>query len=379
MLFEPLKIREITLRNRIMVSPMCQYSYEDGFSNDWHLVHLGSRAVGGAGIVMVEATAVETRGRITPQDLGIWKDEHIPNLRRVAQFIESQGAVPGIQLAHAGRKASVFRPWDARKGACDEKDGGWRPVVAPSPMPFDDNYVLPEALGIDGINGITDSFLKAAERALKVGFRIVEIHCAHGYLLHEFLSPIANKRTDMYGGSFENRIRLPMEIVRAVRHLWPEHLPVFIRISATDWLEPQGWDLEQSVKLARILKKEGIDLVDCSSGGMVPYAKIPASPGYQVPFSERIHKEADIMTGAVGIITSAMQAETILENGQASVIVIGRQFLRDPYWPLHAAVELKEEIEWPCQYHLASPTPDMGGKKRVVSKRTVREKCIKRS
>jgi 2,4-dienoyl-CoA reductase-like NADH-dependent reductase (Old Yellow Enzyme family) len=358
MLFEPLKIREITLRNRIMVSPMCQYSYEDGFSNDWHLVHLGSRAVGGAGIVMVEATAVEARGRITPQDLGLWKDEHIPNLQRVAKFIESQGAVPGIQLAHAGRKASTFRPWDVRKGACDEKDGGWRPVVAPSPIPFADNYVLPEALSIDGVKRMIDSFVKAAERALKAGFRIVEIHCAHGYLLHEFLSPIANKRTDMYGGSFENCIRLPLEVVRAVRNVWPEHLPAFTRISATDWLEPEGWDLEQSVKLARILKKEGIDLIDCSSGGMVPYAKIPAGPGYQVSFSERIHKEADIMTGAVGIITSAMQAETILLSEQASVIVIARQFLRDPYWPLHAAAELKEEIEWPCQYHLASPTPE---------------------
>ena len=358
MLFEPLRIREVTLRNRIMVSPMCQYSYEDGFSNDWHLVHLGSRAVGGAGIVMVEATAVEARGRIAPQDLGIWKDEHIPNLQRIVKFIESQGAVPGIQLAHAGRKASVYRPWDKRQGAVSEKDGGWRPVFAPSAIPFADNYVLPEALSIDGIIAITDSFVRAAERALKAGFRIVEIHCAHGYLLHEFLSPVANKRTDMYGGSFENRIRLPLEVVRAVRHLWPEQLPVFIRISATDWLEPQGWDLEQSVKLACILKKEGVDLIDCSSGGMVDYAKIPAGPGYQVLFSERIHKEADIMTGAVGIITQAMHAETILESGQASVIVIGRQFLRDPYWPLHAAQELKKEIEWPCQYHLVSPTPE---------------------
>jgi len=358
MLFEPLRIREVTLRNRIMVSPMCQYSYEDGFSNDWHLVHMGSRAVGGAGIVMVEATAVEARGRITPQDLGIWKDEHIPNLERVVKFIESQGAVPGIQLAHAGRKASVYRPWDKQRGAVSEKDGGWRPVVAPSAIPFADNYVLPEALSIEGILAITAAFIRAADRALKAGFRIVEIHCAHGYLLHEFLSPVANKRTDMYGGSFENRIRLPLEVVRAVRQLWPEHLPVFIRISATDWVEPQGWDLEQSVKLACILKKEGVDLIDCSSGGMVDYATIPAGPGYQVPFSERIHKEVDIMTGTVGIITQAMQAETILESGQASVIVIGRQFLRDPYWPLHAAQELKKKIEWPCQYHLVSPTPE---------------------
>lgn len=358
MLFEPLKIRGITLRNRIMVSPMCQYSYDDGFSNDWQLVHLGSRAVGGAGIVMVEATAVEARGRITPQDLGLWKDEHIPALARVAAFIESQGAVPGIQLAHAGRKASIFRPWDPRKGACDEKDGGWRPVVAPSALAFADNYVVPEALSIEGIAGIKDSFVKAAKRALKAGFRIVELHCAHGYLLHEFLSPISNKRVDTYGGSFENRARLPLEIARAVRALWPEQLPVFARISATDWVEPEGWEIEQSVKFARILKDEGIDLIDCSSGGTVPNAKIPAGPGYQVPFSERIHKDAGMMTGAVGIITSAMQAQTILQSGQASVIVIARQFLRDPYWPLHAAVELKKEIPWPCPYHLASPTPD---------------------
>jgi 2,4-dienoyl-CoA reductase-like NADH-dependent reductase (Old Yellow Enzyme family) len=359
MLFEPLKIREITLRNRIMVSPMCQYSYEDGFSNDWHLVHLGSRAVGGSGIVMVEATAVEAGGRITSQDLGIWQDEHIPNLQRVTKFIESQGAVSGIQLAHAGRKASIYRPWDKRQGAVSEKEGGWRPVVAPSAIPFDDSYVLPEALTIDGITKIIDSFVKAAKRALKAGFRIVEIHCAHGYLLHEFLSPIANQRTDMYGGSFENRIRLSLEVVRAVRHIWPEDLAVFVRISATDWLEPQGWDLEQSIKLARILKKEGVDLIDCSSGAMVSYAKIPAGPGYQVLFSERVHQEADIMTGAVGIITQATQAETILESGQASVIVIGRQFLRDPYWPLHAAMELKAKVKWPCQYHLASPTSDV--------------------
>lgn len=358
MLFEPLKIRGITLRNRIMVSPMCQYSYEDGFSNDWHLVHLGSRAVGGAGIVMVEATAVEANGRISPQDLGIWKDEHIPNLQRVAKFIESQGAVPGIQLAHAGRKASIFRSWDTRKGACDEKDGGWRPVSAPSAVAFADNYVLPEALNIDGINRIKDSFLKAAKRALKAGFRIVEIHSAHGYLLHEFLSPVSNKRDDMYGGSFENRTRLLLEVVRAVRKLWPENLPVFVRLSATDWLEPEGWDLEQSIKLAGILKKEGVDIIDCSSGGTVPYAKIRVGPGYQVPFSERIHKEADIMTGAVGMIISATQAESILENDQANIIVIARQFLRDPYWPLHAAQELKQEIEWPCQYHLASPAPE---------------------
>jgi len=341
-----------------MVSPMCQYSYEDGFSNDWHLVHLGSRAVGGAGIVMVEATAVEERGRITPQDLGIWKDEHIPNLERVAKFIESQGAVPGIQLAHAGRKASIYRTWDARKGACDAKNGGWRPVVAPSAIPFDVNYVLPEALSIDGIKKIVDSFVKAAERALAAGFRIAEIHCAHGYLLHEFLSPIANKRADIYGGSFDNRIRLPLEVTAAVRKLWPEHLPVFIRISATDWLEPEGWDLEQSVKLARILKTEGVDLIDCSSGGIVPYAKISTGPGYQVSFSECIHRETGIMTGAIGMITSAIQAETMLLNDQASVIVIARQLLRDPYWPLHAAAKLKEEIKWPCQYHLVSPTPE---------------------
>ena len=361
MLFDPLEIRGIVLRNRIMVSPMCQYSYQDGFSSDWQLVHLGSRAVGGAGIVMVEATAVEARGRITPQDLGIWKDEHVPNLKRVAEFIEAQGAVPGIQLAHAGRKASIFRPWDKRKGACDEKDGGWKPVVAPSALPFAGNYPLPEALSIEGIGAVRESFVKAAGRALKAGFRIAEIHCAHGYLLHEFLSPIANRRADIYGGPFENRTRFPLEVVRAVRQAWPAQLPVFVRISATDWMEPQGWDSEQSVMFARLLKEEGVDLVDCSSGGMVPDARIPAGPGYQVQFSEQIHKEVEILTGAVGIITQAAQAETILASGQADLIVIARQFLRDPYWPLRAAQELKKEVKWPCPYHLASPDPENCG------------------
>jgi len=358
MLFMPLKIRGVNLRNRIMVSPMCQYSYEDGFSNAWHLVHLGSRAVGGAGVVMVEATAVEPNGRITPQDLGIWKDEHIPNLERVAKFITSQGAIPGIQLAHAGRKSSIFKTWDKRKGACSGKDGGWKRIVAPSSIAFAENYLLPEALDLEGIKTIKDSFVKAAERALKAGFQIVEVHCAHGYLLHEFLSPISNKRTDGYGGNFESRIKLPLEVIRSVRRFWPNHLPVFVRISATDWQEPEGWDLEQSVKFASLLKQEGVDLIDCSSGGMVPNAKIPVAPGYQVAFSERIHKEVNILTAAVGLITSATQAEGILINNQASVIVIGRQFLRDPYWPLHAAQELKEKLEWPCPYHLASPDPE---------------------
>lgn len=354
MLFDPLEIRGVTLRNRIAVSPMCQYSSEDGFANDWHFVHLGSRAVGGAGLVMVEATAVEARGRISPEDLGLWKDEHIPQLRRIAGFIASQGALPGIQLAHAGRKASTYRPWAGRSGAVGENEGGWRPVVAPSPIPFDGSYVMPEALSLDGIASVKDAFEKAAGRALEAGFRVVEIHAAHGYLLHEFLSPVANQRTDGYGGPFENRVRLLVEIVRRVRRLWPEELPVFVRISATDWLEPEGWEEEQSIALARLLKQEGIDLVDCSSGGIVPDAVIPAGAGYQVRFSARIRKEADIMTSALGIITSPQQAETILRTGQASIVVIARQFLRDPYWPLHAAHELRKKVKWPDQYHLAA-------------------------
>jgi 2,4-dienoyl-CoA reductase-like NADH-dependent reductase (Old Yellow Enzyme family) len=353
MLFDKLTIRDISLRNRIVVSPMCQYSSEDGFANDWHLVHLGSRAVGGAGLIFTEATAVEARGRISPQDLGIWKDEHIPMLQRITTFIEAQGAIAGMQLAHAGRKGSTYRPWEG-DSYVDENHGGWKPVVAPSAIPFSPNYAVPEALTVAEIADIVDSFAKAAGRALKAGFKVVEVHAAHGYLLNEFLSPVANKRTDDYGGPFKNRIRMLLEVVRAVRRIWPEGLPVFVRISATDWLEPEGWDIEQSVELARILKPEGVDLIDCSSGNIVPYAKIPAGPGYQVPFSERIRRDTGIMTSALGLIVSPQQAETIIRTGQADMVVIARQFLRDPYWPLHAAAELKEQIKWPVQYNRAS-------------------------
>jgi 2,4-dienoyl-CoA reductase-like NADH-dependent reductase (Old Yellow Enzyme family) len=353
MLFDTLKIRDITLRNRIVVSPMCQYSSEDGFANDWHLVHLGSRAVGGAGLVITEATAVEARGRISPGDLGIWKDEHIPNLKRITSFIEARGGVAGMQLAHAGRKGSTERPWEGNS-AVDEAHGGWRPVVAPSAIAFSPDYAVPEELTAQGIADTVCSFAEAARRALQAGFKVVEVHAAHGYLINEFLSPIANKRTDDYGGPFKNRVRMLLEIVQAVRRVWPEGLPVFVRISATDWLEPEGWDMEQSVELSRILKPEGVDLMDCSSGNIVPYAQIPAGPGFQVGFAERIRKEAGIMTGALGLIVSPQQAETIIRTGQADLVVIARQFLRDPYWPLHAAAELKEQISWPVQYNRAA-------------------------
>jgi len=352
MLFEPLKIREVRFKNRIVMSPMCQYSSEDGFASDWHLVHLGSRAVGGAALVMTEATAVEARGCISPEDLGIWKDEHVPSLMRITQFIASQGAVAGIQLAHAGRKASTAKPWEGGR-PIEEKHGGWRPV-GPSEIPFDHGYPSPDALTSREIAIVVDAFAQAASRAFEAGFKVVELHAAHGYLLHEFLSPVSNKRTDAYGGPFENRIRIVLEIVRAIRKEWPDDLPLFIRISATDWLEPEGWDLEQSVELARVLLKEGVDLVDCSSGALVPYAKIPASPGYQVPFAERIRRETGILTGAVGLITTAEQAERILQNGQADFIIVARQFLREPYWPLQAAASLQEKISWPIQYGRAA-------------------------
>ncbi|MGD0822682.1 MAG: NADH:flavin oxidoreductase/NADH oxidase [Desulfomonilia bacterium] len=353
MLFDKLKIRDITFRNRIVVSPMCQYSSEDGFANDWHLVHLGSRAVGGAGLIITEATAVEARGRISPNDLGIWKDDHIPMLRRITAFMEAQGALAGMQLAHSGRKGSTYRPWEG-DSSVDEHHGGWKPVVAPSAIPFSPNHAVPEALTVPEIAETVSSFAKAAQRALDAGFKVIEIHAAHGYLIHEFLSPVANKRSDDYGGPFKNRIRMVLEVVQAVRRIWPEEFPVFVRISATDWLEPEGWDLEQSVELARILKTEGVDLIDCSSGNIVPDVKIPVGPGYQVVFAERIRKETGIMTGALGLIVSPQQAETVIRTGQADVVVIARQFLRDPYWPLHAAAELKEQISWPVQYNRAS-------------------------
>lgn len=352
-LFDPLSIRDLTFRNRIVVSPMCEYSSTDGFANDWHLVHLGSRAVGGAGLVMTEATAVTPEGRISPEDLGIWSDDHIEFLTRITRFIHSQGSIAGIQLAHAGRKASTYRPWDG-SGAVAEESGGWKDVVAPSAIPFADNYPMPQALTHEGIQGVVRAFVEAADRALDAGFRVIEIHAAHGYLLSEFLSPLANHRTDKYGGPFENRVRLLLEVVRAVRRAWPERAPLLVRISATDWVEG-GWTLDESVDLARHLKNSGVDLVDCSSGGNVPPAQIPVGPGYQTPFAERVRHDANILTGAVGMITDPAQADHIIRTGQADVAIIAREFLRNPYWPLRAGRELGYPITWPVQYLRAAP------------------------
>jgi 2,4-dienoyl-CoA reductase-like NADH-dependent reductase (Old Yellow Enzyme family) len=352
MLFDKLTLRGLDFRNRIVVSPMCQYSSEDGFASDWHLVHLGSRAVGGAGLVFTEATAVEPRGRISLQDLGLWKDEHIAKLSEITRFITAQGAQPGIQLAHAGRKGSTPPPWSKDK-IISLPQGGWTPV-APSALPFDQDSPIPSVLSLDDIRLIIQAFRDAARRALKAGFKVIEVHAAHGYLLHQFLSPTSNKRPDAYGGTFENRARFPLEVVSAVRAVWPEDLPLFVRISATDWTEPDGWDLPQSIELARRFKSAGVDLIDCSSGALVPQAKIPAGPGFQVPFSTAIRQETGIATGAVGFITSAVQAETILRNKQADMVFLARQFLRDPYWPFRAAADLKENAPWPKQYGRAA-------------------------
>ena len=347
LLFDPLALRGVTLRNRIAVSPMCQYSAVDGFANDWHLVHLGSRAVGGAGLVVMEATAVEPRGRITPFDMGIWKDDHVDFLARIARFLQSQGAVAGIQLAHAGRKASTARPWDGGK-LLGESEGGWQPV-APSAVAFHEGDPAPHELSVDEIHGIVEAFAAAARRALAAGFQLVEIHAAHGYLAHEFLSPLSNQRQDQYGGSLENRMRFALETVEAVRAVWPQNLPLFVRISSTDWV-PGGWDIADSVELARCLKPLGVDLVDCSSGGSSPAQQVQLGPGYQVPFAERIRREAGIRTGAVGLITSAQQAEQILHEEKADLILLAREFLRDAYFPLHAARELAAEFPPPVQY-----------------------------
>jgi len=352
-LFDSFTIRDLEFSNRMFVSPMCEYSSVDGYANDWHLVHLGSRAVGGAGLVLTEATAVLPEGRISPQDLGIWKDEHVDPLKRIVSFIHEQGSVAGMQLAHAGRKASTQRPWEG-DGVVPETEGGWQNVMAPSAIPFADNYPTPQALTVDGIRQVVRAFADAARRACDAGFRVIEIHAAHGYLIHEFLSPLSNHRDDTYGGSFENRTRLIREIVAAVRSSWPKGAPLLVRISATDWVEG-GWDLKQSIELARSLKQLGVDLIDCSSGGTVPHAKIPAGPGYQTPFAQRIRHEAEILTGAVGMITSPVQAEQIIGTGQADAILIAREFLRDPYWPLRAATELGQSISWPVQYLRAAP------------------------
>jgi len=352
-LFDRLTIRDITFANRVFVSPMCEYSSIDGFANDWHFVHLGGRAVGGAGLVLTEATAVLPEGRISPQDLGIWKDDHIESLARIVRFIHEQGSAAGMQLAHAGRKASTYAPGKGH-GRIPEGEGGWNNVVAPSALPFTEGYPMPQALSIDGIQNIASAFAAAARRACEAGFRVIEIHAAHGYLIHEFLSTFSNQRTDAYGGSFENRTRILREIVAAVRDSWPERAPLFVRISATDWIDG-GWDIQQSVELARQLKELGADLIDCSSGGNVAHAKIPAGPGYQTQFAEQIRREAGILTGAVGMITSPVQAEHIIVTGQADAVVIAREFLRDPYWPLRAARELGQAISWPVQYLRAAP------------------------
>ena len=347
-LFDSLRIRGISLGNRIAVSPMCEYSSEDGFANDWHLVHLGSRAVGGAALVFTEATAVLPEGRISPQDLGIWKDEHIEALSRITRFIHQQGSIAGMQLAHAGRKASTAAPWLGGHPVSGA-DRGWRPIFAPSPIPFSDKYQMPQALDEAGIRSIVRAFGEAAGRALQAGFRALEIHSAHGYLLHSFLSPLSNHRTDAYGGSFENRTRIVREVVSEIRSVWPERFPLFLRISATDYAEG-GWDIEQSVELARQVKSLGVDLVDCSSGGLLSHVTIPFGPGYQAGFAQRIKKEAGILTGAVGMITAAEQAEQVLRTRQADVVVLARELLRHPYWPLDAARKLGAEAPWPKQY-----------------------------
>lgn len=331
---------------------MCEYSSEDGFANDWHLVHLGCRAQGGAGLVMTEAAAVLPEGRISPADLGIWKDEHIPKLRRIGAFLHSQGARAGVQLAHAGRKGSMAPPFVPER-LVPREEGGWQPV-GPSEIAFAPNYGAPLALDEDGIAAVIEGFRQAARRALEAGFDVVEIHGAHGYLLHEFLSPLANRRTDRYGGSLENRMRLTVEVARAVRGAWPQELPLFVRISATDWAEG-GWSLDESVELARRLRGCGVDMVDVSSGGMVPHAKIPAAPGYQVPFAARIRRDAGISTAAVGLITEPEQADEIVASGAADLVLLARQMLRDPYWPLHAAATLGEPASWPVQYLRAGP------------------------
>ena len=345
-LFSPLKIKSVTLKNRIAMSPMCQYSSKDGFANDWHLTHLSSRAVGGTGLIMVEATGVSPEGRITPGDLGLWSDDHVEGYRRIANFIHGQGSVAGIQLAHAGRKASCAVPWAGGK-QLDMNNGGWQ-TVAPSAIPFSPGERAPKMLDQDGINSVISAFRAAASRALSAGFKVVEIHSAHGYLLHEFLSPLSNHRTDEYGGSFENRSRLLLQVTEAVREVWPEENPLFVRISATDWTEG-GWSVEDSVRLAHLLKATGVDLIDCSSGGNVFDAKVIAGPGFQVPFADAV-KQTGILSGAVGLITSAAQAEAILNQGKADLIIIGRELLRNPFFALQAAKELGEDIQWPVQY-----------------------------
>lgn len=350
-LLSPLIVRSVVLRNRIVMSPMCQYGSIDGLANDWHLVHLGSRAAGGVGLVFVEATAVTSQGRISPADMGIWGDEHIEPLARIARFLKQQGAVAGIQLAHAGRKASCRPPWQGGASIKTSESGGWA-VVGPSPLPFSEGDPIPQELDERGIAGIVDAFEAATHRALAAGYQVIELHAAHGYLLHEFLSPLSNRRTDRYGGSLENRMRLPLEVVGRMRETVPETLPLFVRISATDWAEG-GWDLDQSVEFARRAKASGVDLIDVSSGGLVPKARIPVAQGYQVPLARRIREEAQVKIGAVGLITEPHYANELVTGGDADLVFLGRELLRDPYWALKAQQALGDEPSWPVPYGYA--------------------------
>lgn len=347
LLFTPLKLREIEFRNRIFVSPMCQYSAENGVPNAWHLVHLGSRAVGSAGLVIAEATGVSPEGRISPGDAGLWNSEQAAAWKPIVEFVRKHGAVPGIQLAHAGRKASTPAPWQKTLPESEK----WTPI-APSAVPFSDRSLVPREMTLEEIAKIPKAFAESARLALEVGFQVVELHFAHGYLLNEFLSPLSNHRKDQYGGSLENRMRLALEVTRAVREVWPQHLPLFVRVSATDWVSG-GWDLAQTVELAKQLKELGVDLLDCSTGGSVPKAEIPVGPGYQVQFAHEVRRQTGLKTGAVGMITEAEQAEAILKEGRADAILMAREFLRDPYWPLHAAKKLGVDVTWPVQYMFA--------------------------
>jgi 2,4-dienoyl-CoA reductase-like NADH-dependent reductase (Old Yellow Enzyme family) len=351
-LFSTLKIRGLEFRNRIFVSPMCQYSATNGVPNDWHFVHLGSRAVGGAALVIAEATGVTPEGRISPGDLGIWNEDQVKGFQRITSFVSAQGAIPGIQLAHAGRKASTPLQWVGER-SLQVNEGGWQPV-APSPIAFGEGYATPHELSKSEIADLVVRFVEATGRALAAGFKVIEIHMAHGYLLHEFLSPLSNQRKDEFGGDLDGRMKFPLQVAMAVRKAWPTDLPLFVRISATDWAEG-GWDLQQSISFARQLREIGIDLIDCSSGGNIRSAKIPVGPGYQVPFASAIRKESGIATAAVGLITEPQQAEDILQRGDADAIVMARTFLRDPYWPLHAAHALSVDIPWPIQYMRAKP------------------------
>lgn len=352
-LFEPLSLRGVTFPNRIAVSPMCQYMALEGCASEWHLVHYGGLAQGGAGLVLLEATAVRPEGRISPADLGLWEDEQTAGLAQVAAFVAGQGSVPGIQLAHAGRKASVAPPWEGRNGTLGAAEGGW-PVIGPSPIPFDTGYAEPAAMTEEDLADLVQAFARATGRAAEAGFQVVEIHAAHGYLLHQFLSPLSNQRMDGYGGDFEGRTRLLREVVAAVRECWPEELPLLVRLSATDWADGACWDVDQSIRLARLLGEMGVDLVDVSSGGMLPAAAIPVRPDYQVPFAARIRAEAEIPTAAVGLITEAAQAEAIVAHGQADLVLLGRELLRHPRWPLAAASQLGAQVPWPLPYARAA-------------------------